>query len=63
MQRALPAHSRLTQPKKAEWKTQELQTAVSNAFANIVASGAIEKAIEEKLTGTITSPINEDFQC
>ncbi|MFM0022156.1 hypothetical protein [Paraburkholderia azotifigens] len=41
---------------------QELQTAVSNAFSNIVASGAIEKAIEEKLTKTITSLVNEELQ-
>ncbi|VBH32074.1 hypothetical protein [Burkholderia pseudomallei] len=33
---------------------KELQQAVSTAFSNIVAAGAIEKAIEEKLTKTIT---------
>ncbi|AJX33185.1 hypothetical protein [Burkholderia oklahomensis] len=39
---------------------KELQQAVSTAFANIVAAGAIEKAIEEKLTKTITSIIDGD---
>jgi site-specific DNA-cytosine methylase len=47
---------------KTEWKMQELQQAVSNAFANVVAAGTIEKAIEEKLTSTITSIINEELR-
>jgi len=41
---------------------QELQQAVANAFANVVAAGTIEKAIEEKLTSTITSIINEELR-
>ncbi|KGB99860.1 hypothetical protein [Burkholderia cepacia] len=34
---------------------KELNQVASNAFSNIVAPGAIEKAIEDKLTKTITS--------
>ncbi|AIP66289.1 hypothetical protein [Burkholderia thailandensis] len=41
---------------------KELQQAVSAAFSNIVAAGAIEKAIEEKLTKTITSIIDEELR-
>ncbi|TGB34862.1 hypothetical protein [Burkholderia thailandensis] len=41
---------------------KELQQAVSTAFSNIVAAGAIEKAIEEKLTKTITSIIDEELR-
>ncbi|WP_205168796.1 hypothetical protein [Burkholderia sp. LMG 13014] len=41
---------------------KELEQAVSNAFSNIVTSGTIEKAIEEKLTKTITSIVNEELQ-
>lgn len=41
---------------------QELQQAVSNAFANVVAAGTIEKVIEEKLTSTITSIISEELR-
>ncbi|WP_325753522.1 hypothetical protein [Burkholderia pseudomallei] len=41
---------------------KELQQAVSTAFSNIVAAGAIEKAIEEKLTKTITSIIDDELR-
>lgn len=41
---------------------KELQQAVFTAFSNIVAAGAIEKAIEEKLTKTITSIIDEELR-
>lgn len=41
---------------------QELQNVVSTAFANIVASGAIEKAIEEKLQKTITEAIDGELR-
>lgn len=41
---------------------KELQQAVSTAFSNIVAAGAIENAIEEKLTKTITSIIDEELR-
>ncbi|AOJ07622.1 hypothetical protein [Burkholderia mayonis] len=41
---------------------KELEQAVSTAFANIVAAGAIEKAIEEKLAKTITSVIDEELR-
>ncbi|PJO24865.1 hypothetical protein [Burkholderia glumae] len=41
---------------------RELEQAVSNAFSNIVASGAIERAIEEKLTTTITSIIDDSLR-
>lgn len=41
---------------------QELQNAVTAAFANIVAAGTIEKAIEKKLTDTITSVIEEQLR-
>ncbi|RSK89546.1 hypothetical protein EJF22_23225 [Pandoraea apista] len=41
---------------------QELQNVVSTAFANIVASGAIEKAIEERLQRTITEAIDSELR-
>ncbi|CAB3750934.1 hypothetical protein GQ57_16100 [Burkholderia sp. MSh2] len=41
---------------------KELEQVVANAFSNIVTAGAIEKAIEEKLTKTITSIINDELQ-
>lgn len=41
---------------------KELQQAISTAFSNIVAAGAIEKAIEEKLTKTITSILDEELR-
>jgi hypothetical protein len=41
---------------------QELQQAVANAFANVVAAGTIEKAIEEKLSKTITSIIDDELR-
>lgn len=41
---------------------KELEQVVSNAFSNIVTAGVIEKAIEEKLTKTITSIINDELQ-
>lgn len=41
---------------------QELQNAVSTAFANIVASGAIEKAIQEQLGKTVDSLIKEQLR-
>nr|WP_231753739.1 hypothetical protein [Burkholderia savannae] len=41
---------------------KELEQAVSTAFSNIVAAGAIEKAIEEKLAKTITSIIDEELR-
>lgn len=41
---------------------QELQNVVSTAFANIVASGAIEKAVEEKLKKTITEAIDSELR-
>jgi hypothetical protein len=41
---------------------QELQNAVANAFANVVAAGTIEKAIEEKLSKTITSIIDDELR-
>nr|WP_246174972.1 hypothetical protein [Pandoraea bronchicola] len=41
---------------------QELQNVVSTAFAKIVASGAIEKAIEKKLEETITSAIDNEIR-
>jgi hypothetical protein len=41
---------------------QELQDAVATAFANVVAAGTIEKAIEKKLTDTITSIIDEQLR-
>lgn len=41
---------------------QELQNVVSTAFANIVASGAIEKAIEAKLEKTITEAIDNELR-
>lgn len=41
---------------------EQLQQAVGNAFANIVASGVIEKAIEENLTKTVASIINEHLR-
>ncbi|MCA8048055.1 hypothetical protein [Burkholderia arboris] len=41
---------------------KELEQAVSNAFSNIVTSGTIENAIEEKLTKTITSIVNDELQ-
>ncbi|HDR8933005.1 hypothetical protein [Burkholderia vietnamiensis] len=40
----------------------ELEQAVSTSFANIVASGAIEKAIEAQLTKTITSIIDDQLR-
>lgn len=41
---------------------KELEQAVVTSFATIVASGAIEKAIEEKLTATITSIIENELR-
>ncbi|WP_186224610.1 hypothetical protein [Burkholderia gladioli] len=41
---------------------KELEQAVSTAFSNIVASGVIERAIEEKLTKTITSVVEHELQ-
>jgi hypothetical protein len=41
---------------------KELKQLVSEAFDRIVASGAIEQAIEKKLTDTITSAIDEQLR-
>lgn len=40
---------------------QELKNAVAAAFDNVVASGAIEKAIQEQIGKTIESAIKEQF--
>lgn len=40
----------------------QLQQAVNTAMSNIVASGAIEKAIEKKLEETVTSIINDELK-
>ena len=41
---------------------QELQNAVANAFANILSAGVIEQEIEERLTKTITSILDEQLR-
>lgn len=41
---------------------KDLEQVVASAFSNIVSAGAIEKAIEEKLTKTITSIIDSELQ-
>ncbi|MDN7413041.1 hypothetical protein QZM42_31420 [Burkholderia vietnamiensis] len=41
---------------------KELEQVVASAFSSIVAAGVIEKAIEEKLTKTITSIIDGELQ-
>ncbi|WP_321814608.1 MULTISPECIES: hypothetical protein [unclassified Paraburkholderia] len=41
---------------------EQLQSAVNAAFSNVVASGVIEKAIEEQLTKCVTSIINDHLR-
>ncbi|MEK6319995.1 MAG: hypothetical protein V4807_36805, partial [Burkholderia gladioli] len=41
---------------------KELEQAVAHAFSNIVSSGVIERAIEEKLATTITSIIDDSLR-
>ncbi|KWK79403.1 hypothetical protein WM16_07620 [Burkholderia ubonensis] len=41
---------------------KELEQVVASAFSNIVNAGVIEKAIEEKLSKTITSIIDEELR-
>lgn len=41
---------------------EDLKTAVSNAFANVVASGAIEQAIEKQLASTIGDLIKHELR-
>lgn len=41
---------------------KELETAITQAFANIVASGAIEKAIQNNLEATITGAIENHLR-
>lgn len=41
---------------------EDLKAAVATAFANVVASGAIEQAIEKQLTDTISSAIRDHLR-